>query len=97
LPQAILLNVIAVLAAKPLGHWLQAHVTTNATMDDVAISSFFTDYRRGMLRIRVNTRQPRKEGAPRRMAAATRARLQHCQRAKVARNAGLNDAGSPSR
>jgi hypothetical protein len=64
LPQAILLNVIAVLAAKPLGHWLQEHVTTNATLGNLSISSFFTDHRRGMLRVRVHTRHARSAGTP---------------------------------
>jgi hypothetical protein len=63
LPQAVLLNVIAVMAAKPLGRWFQSRVTTNATLQNVAISSFFTDHRRGMLRVRVNTRQFRESRA----------------------------------
>ena len=62
-PQAVLLNVVAVLASKPLGRWFQEHMTTNAGMEGVTISSFFTDYRRGMLRIRVHTRQQRQSQA----------------------------------
>ncbi len=62
-PQAVLLNVVAVLASKPLGRWFQEHMTTNVGMEGVTISSFFTDYRRGMLRIRVHTRQQRRSQA----------------------------------
>jgi len=57
LPHIVLLNVFALLAARPLGEWIQAHVTTDANLAPVEIASIFTDYQGGMRRIRVHTRQ----------------------------------------
>lgn len=57
LPQAILLSVAALLAARPVGEWVQAHVTTATDLAQVEIASIFTDYQGGLRRIRVYTRQ----------------------------------------
>ncbi len=59
LPQAVLLNAVALTVAKPIARWVQATVTTDANLDDTEISSFFTDYQGGMHRVRVQTRQVR--------------------------------------
>lgn len=57
-PQAMVLNALAVMAATPLGHWVQENVTTDSDVRDLEIASFFTDYQGNMRRIRVHTRQP---------------------------------------
>ncbi|HNT73411.1 MAG TPA: DUF6391 domain-containing protein [Anaerolineae bacterium] len=57
LPQAILLSVFALLAARPVGEWVQAHITTATDLAQVEIASIFTDYQGGLRRIRVYTRQ----------------------------------------
>ncbi|MGC9394333.1 MAG: DUF6391 domain-containing protein [Anaerolineae bacterium] len=57
LPHLILLNVLALLAAPPLAAWVQGTLTTDPNVDDVEIASVFTDYYRGLQRIRVHTRQ----------------------------------------
>ncbi|MBN1246964.1 MAG: hypothetical protein JXC32_04860 [Anaerolineae bacterium] len=56
LPQAVLLNAVALVAAMPVARWVQANVTTRAEVGDLEIASFFTDYRGGMNRVRVRTR-----------------------------------------
>jgi hypothetical protein len=56
LPQAVLLNVVALIVATPVAHWVQANVTTSPDVDDLEIASVFTDYRGGMSRVRVRTR-----------------------------------------
>ena len=57
LPQAVLLNTVALAVAEPVSRWVQTNVTTDPVLDEVEISSFFTDYQGGRLRIRVHTRQ----------------------------------------
>jgi len=57
LPHLILLNVLALLAAPTLAEWVQATFTTDPNVVDVEIASVFTDYYRGLQRIRVHTRQ----------------------------------------
>ncbi len=57
LPHLILLNVLALLAARPLGEWIQSYVTTDTNLSDTEIASIFTDYQGGLRRIRVHTRQ----------------------------------------
>ncbi len=57
LPQAVLLNAVALTVAKPIARWVQATLTTDANLDDTEISSFFTDYQGGMHRVRVHTRR----------------------------------------
>ncbi len=57
LPHLILLNVLALLAAPTLGEWVQGTLTTDPNVADVEIASVFTDYYRGLQRIRVHTRQ----------------------------------------
>ncbi|MBN2392816.1 MAG: hypothetical protein JXR84_18945 [Anaerolineae bacterium] len=57
LPHLILLNVLALLAAPPLAEWVQGTLTTDPNVADVEIASVFTDYYRGLQRIRVHTRQ----------------------------------------
>ena len=57
LPHLILLNVLALLAAPPLAEWVQGTLTTDANVANVEIASVFTDYYRGLQRIRVHTRQ----------------------------------------
>jgi hypothetical protein len=59
LPQAVLLNAVALVVAKPIAQWVQATVTTDTNLDDTEISSFFTDYQGGMHRVRVHTRRLR--------------------------------------
>jgi len=57
LSPVVLLNVVALLVARPLGVWLQANVTTADDLSNTEIASIFTDYRGEWRRIRVNTRQ----------------------------------------
>lgn len=57
LPHLVLLNVLALLFARPLGEWVQATLTTDTDVDEVEIASIFTDQRGGLRRIRVHTRQ----------------------------------------
>lgn len=57
LPQTILLSVAALIAARPLGEWVQAHLTTATDLAQTEIASIFTDYQGGLRRIRVYTRQ----------------------------------------
>jgi hypothetical protein len=57
LPHLILLNVLALLAAPTLAEWVQGTLTTDSNLADVEIASVFTDYYRGLQRIRVHTRQ----------------------------------------
>ena len=56
LPQAVLLNVIALFLAGPIGRWIQSHVTTNAELGELDVVSFVTDIRGGRRRVRVYTR-----------------------------------------
>lgn len=56
LPQVVLLNVMALVAAAPLSRWAQANVTTDAELQGVEIASVFTDYRGSLHRITVHTR-----------------------------------------
>jgi hypothetical protein len=56
LPQAVLFNAVAIIAAMPLARWVQANVTTNPDVHNIEIASFFTDYQGGLRRIRVHTR-----------------------------------------
>jgi len=56
LPQAVLLNVIALFLAGPIGRWIQSHVTTNADLGELDVVSFVTDIRGGRRRVRVYTR-----------------------------------------
>lgn len=57
LPHLILLNVLALLAAPTLAEWVQGTLTTDPDVVNVEIASVFTDYYRGLQRIRVHTRQ----------------------------------------
>ncbi len=60
LPTLLLLNSLALTAARPLAAWVQAHLTTEQDMSGVEITSVFTggQGRGGQLRrIRVHTRQ----------------------------------------
>jgi len=57
LPHLILLNVLALLAAPTLAEWVQGTLTTDPDVADVEIASVFTDYYRGLQRIRVHTRR----------------------------------------
>lgn len=56
LPQAVLLNAVALIFAGPLARWVQSNVTTDPDVRNVEIASFFTDYQGGLRRIRVHTR-----------------------------------------
>jgi hypothetical protein len=56
-PQAMLLNALAVMFAAPLGHWVQTNLTTDPDVAGVEITSFVTDYQGRMRRIRVHTRE----------------------------------------
>lgn len=55
LPQTVLLNVVALFLAGPIGRWIQSHVTTKAEVGDLDVISFVTDIRGGMRRVRVYT------------------------------------------
>jgi hypothetical protein len=57
LPHLILLNVLALFVAPPLAEWVQGTLTTDPDLASVEVASVFTDYFRGMQRIRVHTRQ----------------------------------------
>jgi len=57
LPHLILLNVLALLLAPTLSEWVQGTFTTDPNVANVEIASIFTDYYRGLQRIRVHTRQ----------------------------------------
>jgi hypothetical protein len=56
LPQAVLMNAVALVLAMPAARWVQANVTTSPEVGDLEIASVFTDYRGGMNRVRVRTR-----------------------------------------
>ena len=56
LPHLVLLNVLALLTAPPLAEWVQGTLTTDPNVANVEIASVFTDYSRGLQRIRVHTR-----------------------------------------
>jgi hypothetical protein len=55
--QLVLVNALALLAARPLGTWLQSHVTVDTEVSGVEIASILTRYQVGMQRIEVQTRQ----------------------------------------
>ena len=57
IPQAMLLNALALMVAAPLGHWVQSNVTTDPEVGGVEITSFLTDYKGSMRRVRVHTRE----------------------------------------
>ena len=57
LPHLILLNVLALLMAPTLAEWVQGTFTTDSNLANMEIASVFTDYYRGLQRIRVHTRQ----------------------------------------
>lgn len=57
LPQAILLNVFALMVARPVGEWVQTNITTDPNLINTEIASIFTDYQGSLRRIRVHTRQ----------------------------------------
>lgn len=57
LPQAVLMNAVALVLAMPVGRWVQAKVTTSPAVDDLEVATVFTDYRGGMNRVRVRTRR----------------------------------------
>jgi hypothetical protein len=56
-PHLILLNVLALLMAPTLAEWVQGTFTTDPNVANVEIASVFTDYYRGLQRIRIHTRQ----------------------------------------
>ncbi len=56
LPQIVLLNTVALMAASPLSRWVQANVTTNADLQDMEVASIVTDYRGRLHHISVHTR-----------------------------------------
>ncbi|HDQ34868.1 MAG TPA: hypothetical protein ENN14_00965 [Chloroflexi bacterium] len=55
-PKTLLLNVLALLAARAVGPWLQAHLTVDPYIAGVEIASVFTDYSGRVHRIRINLR-----------------------------------------
>lgn len=57
LPQAVLLNVIALLFARPAAEWVQAHVSTDTNLSQMKIAHIITDKHSHVYRIRVRTRQ----------------------------------------
>lgn len=56
-PNLVLLNVLALIIARPAGEWVQANITTDPDLTNVEIASIFTDYQGSLRRIRVHTRQ----------------------------------------
>ena len=62
LPQAILLNVIALLLAGPFSRWVQTHLTTLTDLTDIEIASIDTDGHGSLQRVRVHTRTCRAQG-----------------------------------
>lgn len=56
LPQTVVLNVLALLIARPLAFWVQAYITTDPQVENLEIASVFTDYQGNLRRIRVHTR-----------------------------------------
>jgi sorbitol-specific phosphotransferase system component IIC len=56
LPQAVLLNVVALLIAAPISRWVQTHVTTMRDLADVEIVSMQADRQGTLQRVRVRTR-----------------------------------------
>jgi hypothetical protein len=59
LPQAILLNVVALLIAGPFSRWVQTHVTTMDNLADTEIVSIKMNRRGTLRRVRVRTRTQR--------------------------------------
>ncbi len=55
-PQAVLLSTLALVFARPVGVWLQRHVTTEANLEDSEIVAIFNDYGYGFHRFQVRTR-----------------------------------------
>lgn len=56
LPQVLLLNVVALVAALPLARWIQANITTNPDVQDLEIAAVFTNFQGNVRRVRVHTR-----------------------------------------
>ena len=55
--QLVLVNALVLVAARPLGAWLQSHVTVDTDVKGVELASILTRYQVGMQRIEVQTRQ----------------------------------------
>ncbi len=55
--QLVVVNALALVVARPLGSWLQSHLTVDANVTGVEIASILTRYQGGMQRIEVRTRQ----------------------------------------
>jgi hypothetical protein len=56
--QMVLLNTLVLLVARPLGSWLQSHLTVDTDVKGVEIASILTRYQGAMQRIEVQTRHP---------------------------------------
>lgn len=54
--QLVLVNAVALVVARPVGRWLQSHLTVDANVKGVEIASILTRYQAGMQRIEVQTR-----------------------------------------
>ncbi len=54
--QLVLVNALLLVLAKPMGTWLQAHLTVDTDVKGVEIASMLTRYQGGMQRIEVHTR-----------------------------------------
>ncbi len=54
--QLLLLNSIALAVARPLGAWMQEHLTVDPQLEDLQISSIMTHYMGDMQRIEIHTR-----------------------------------------
>lgn len=57
LPQAVLLNVVALLIAAPLSRWVQTRVTTMGDLADVEIAAINVDQQGTLQRVQVRTRR----------------------------------------
>jgi len=57
LPQAVLLNVLALLVARPVATWVQAHISTDADMHLMQVIAITASKREQVNHIRVRTTQ----------------------------------------
>ncbi len=54
--RVMMFNLVVLYAAPSIGNWTQAHLTTDAALPEVAISSLFADEWGKLRRVRVNLR-----------------------------------------
>lgn len=54
--RAILLNALMLLLARPLGSWMQAHLTVDPHVGHLELAAILTEYQGKIKRVRVHTR-----------------------------------------